>query len=526
MPSKASLPLWTAFGSKSTAQTPFLPFLYQTRTLRQPLRNRGLPSPSTARLFSLSTAPYSNSSRPYSHSEHGSARQSPNDRSDTDDHPPRPSRAPPSRESTITISEHQAFSRIFEDIIASSARPSSSSDLLQQPADAEPQADEKPATKKPSSRRGGAAAAAAEADDHSSFQPGESAHQQRQVNEDRLRQAIERYPPSLRAAARQAFGLMQQQQQHASTAALGETEALGSPDATTTAQAPNPLSEAQQSELRRIDRLLATAPTDIALWRVLETEVFAPITTLDPDRQQKNKPAAATSKPKGRKPKKSASTSTSTTSTTISDDDTATPPPPPATPNLSSLTLTYPTILLLSLRHLTTRFPSSPLPATLLATLKSHGPISYVLGATTPLYNTLLALRLHAGDRHGAAAADDLLRDMESGGIEFDEETLEILEEMAAPSVGVGGGDAGRAGGDAAAAAAAAAANADALQTIQNMEFWHRDQQKLNAWIPVVRARLVDRAVREARMGEFGVGDGDGEGEDVGEVEVAGGVAA
>lgn len=104
------------------------------------------------------------------------------------------------------------------------------------------------------------------------------------------------------------------------------------------------------------------------------------------------------------------------------------PEPPPYIPPLSIVSRIYPAALLLTLRLLAKYTPASPLALALLPTIKSLGPSSYVLGGTAPLYNTLI--KLYWDVYSDFKAIDGLLAEMERGGIDWDEETYEILSEI------------------------------------------------------------------------------------------------
>lgn len=106
----------------------------------------------------------------------------------------------------------------------------------------------------------------------------------------------------------------------------------------------------------------------------------------------------------------------------------------PATiPPLPIISTLYPALLLLTLRLLTTHFPLSPYPATLLPTLRTLGLRSYVLGTSTQLYNTLLSHRWAVYS--DLKSMDSLLNEMERGGVDFDAETVQILERVRADKV-------------------------------------------------------------------------------------------
>jgi hypothetical protein len=89
----------------------------------------------------------------------------------------------------------------------------------------------------------------------------------------------------------------------------------------------------------------------------------------------------------------------------------------------------YPLLLLRGLRLLDRAFekPSS-LALSILPRVQELGLASYVLGASTPFYNTVMSIHWH---RHGdMSAVFDLLEEMRRAGLSFDEDTLELLRDM------------------------------------------------------------------------------------------------
>ncbi|KAF7505287.1 hypothetical protein GJ744_001074 [Endocarpon pusillum] len=139
----------------------------------------------------------------------------------------------------------------------------------------------------------------------------------------------------------------------------------------------------------------------------------------NPGRHQRNLKTRAPNQPRI---EPSTSTSTSTIKTN--------PTPPftfPHHPLLHNLDL-YPALLLLTLRLLTSHYPLSHYPSTLLPRIRTLGLRSYVLGTCTQLYNTLL---LHRWSVYSdLRSMDRLLHEMERGGVDFDAETISIIERV------------------------------------------------------------------------------------------------
>lgn len=88
----------------------------------------------------------------------------------------------------------------------------------------------------------------------------------------------------------------------------------------------------------------------------------------------------------------------------------------------------YPAALLLALRLYINHYPSSPLPHNLLPRIRSFGHTSYVLGASTQFYNSLMSLVWLT--RSSLREIDALLLEMERGGVELNEETYRILRQI------------------------------------------------------------------------------------------------
>ena len=88
----------------------------------------------------------------------------------------------------------------------------------------------------------------------------------------------------------------------------------------------------------------------------------------------------------------------------------------------------YPSALLLALRLYIKHYPSSPLPHNLLPRIRSFGHTSYVLGASPQFHNSLMSLVWQT--RSSLREIDNLLSDMERGGVELNEETYRVLRQI------------------------------------------------------------------------------------------------
>ncbi|KAF2030852.1 hypothetical protein EK21DRAFT_64555 [Setomelanomma holmii] len=236
-------------------------------------------------------------------------------------------------------------------------------------------------------------------------------------------------------------------------------------------------------ERDRVDKLLKNAQTDHQLWQVLEREVFDQLRKLDLDGAE-SKSATPDKKTKASgKGKGQAKGATQADKAQESQ---------PATVDKRILFPNYPHHLLTALVMLRTNFPASPLPLTILPTMKSLGRSSYALGATTLLYRHLL--RTAWLQQSSYALIDTLLIDMETNVIEFDTGILEVLDaiikeyEMARSS---------RLGRE--------------MQLVYGMELWGEGAKKVKAWRNVVADRVGVKdeiSARGVRWMERRKGDG------------------
>jgi hypothetical protein len=93
---------------------------------------------------------------------------------------------------------------------------------------------------------------------------------------------------------------------------------------------------------------------------------------------------------------------------------------------LAAIGPSIPKFLTIAIAILRQSFPTSTLPFTILPKLKSLGRSSYALGASTPFYNELIKAVWHTYTDF--RMIDELLQEMDNGGLEFDQETWNILE--------------------------------------------------------------------------------------------------
>lgn len=302
------------------------------------------------------------------------------------------------------------------------------------------------------------------------------------------------FPPPLKRIAKAASLKVQEKEEEARLyqelrAQEAYQEAKEKADAE--ALASNPLRQEQQAQIERIETLLYAARTDVELWNVLETELFTPLELLELDHQQSD-PDQDVSPSNDGEPQPPATSGVhtlskapaernvnpqvlakGTTSTHESLEDST------RNHNISIITHIYPALLLSALNQLKDDFPSSTLPFTLLPRIKRLGRTSYILGASTPLYNTIIDLtHTTYADFH---RIDEILHELDNSGLEFDSRTLEILEQIARE------GEKGRKG----------------RLGINEKQVWNMDLitdgwRKVVEWIPTVRERVEEEAARRA----------------------------
>ncbi|KAI9707176.1 MAG: hypothetical protein M1836_000136 [Candelina mexicana] len=384
------------------------------------------------------------------------------------------------RDTTITAAEHEIFTRIFDDIAASSARAAS----LFPPEDIESSASFGPKKRvRPGDEVSSILADAVEASksgsskstkprDHSLFEPSQQEAPVRGRSE-RIRQAVEKYPPTLRAAAARALFARQQQVEKTQTTenTLEKVEV-----------ADDHIQYVRHRELMRVEDMLNAAKTDMDVWRIVDEEVFSTIKKLN---VELGEPVAKT-KRKGRKAAKGRKKDSAIASEESKLEDLV---QEKEVPSLAITGPNYPAHLLVAARLFRHEFPASPLALALLPAIKKHGPISYVLGASTALYNELIFILWKTyGDFNGI---DDLLKDMDKGGVEFDEATFGLLQGIEKEKMAIRKGQHGR-----------------TLEALWKMQAMSASLSALGRWKTAIKARLMETET-EMTTGSVRVGDDD-----------------
>jgi hypothetical protein len=221
----------------------------------------------------------------------------------------------------------------------------------------------------------------------------------------------------------------------------------------------------RSEERDRVDNLLKTAQTDRELWAILNNEVLDPLRKLNldapipPTKKEHPKPSTGSTKTRNKKP-----------------------PTTPASFDTNILFPNYPQHLLTALTALRVNFPASPLPLTILPTIKSLGRSSYALGATSQLYKHLL--RTAWLQQSSYSLIDTLMSDMEANIVEFDSGILEVLDGVVREHEAARQGKLGR-----------------EIQMVMGLESWVEGIEKVKKWRGVVAEKvgvqIRDEGVRE-----------------------------
>lgn len=179
-----------------------------------------------------------------------------------------------------------------------------------------------------------------------------------------------------------------------------------------------------------------TTPGDLALWEILESDVF-PLLALLKDGQKPLQVRAS-------RITKSHTGATAASAIVAAEKAAASKilplamlvnqyalnnTSPPSVPPLQVLSRYYPAAILLALRLLTKNHPLSLQTHRLLPHLRNLGPSSYILGVTTPFYNTHLLLRWNTYS--SLAEISNTLSEMERSAVEFDRGTHHFLTDLA-----------------------------------------------------------------------------------------------
>lgn len=450
MASKASVAAISGcmWAGKTARSLTLLPFLYQTRTL-QPLllsreQHRQRQSRNSQTYRNLTTSRAQASTRqdiPFEFEDTGEIEDSgrPRARSlflDEFEEDRQEEIEPRSRESTITASEKAVFTRLFDKLVKSLPETEEKDEDFLDEEEGEGSNDDL-------STIFGDAVKSAERKAKR-----KEKRQSFQSLEDQQKFFLTRYPEPLREAAARTSGIL---------AHRAERDIRIRKQLSAVRQPPRPVSDMnlyeravrqqRHTQLRKVEGLLRSADTDFQLWDVLEKEVFSTIKKLEAPSPKESMPQTPQPPKRGR-PKKeilpkvknletdSPVEVTPDTSETPqhggsgkvwwTSEDNETTPEKEMLPTLEIVGPNYPSHCLLALRLLHDKFPASPLALNILPAIKRAGPTSYVLGATTALYNELLSIHWLVYNNMRAMA--DLVTEMDQQDVEFSQETLDILE--------------------------------------------------------------------------------------------------
>jgi hypothetical protein len=215
------------------------------------------------------------------------------------------------------------------------------------------------------------------------------------------------------------------------------------------------------AERDRVKALLEAAPTDHALWAVLEKQVFSVVRGMDLE----NGPGVFSSKGKSKQK--------------------AFPKPRSGELSPTDPTIVYPNYshhLLTAASTLRYKFPASPLVFNILPTVKSLGRSSYALGANTALYKFLI--RVAFRHNHSYTQICSLLQDMDNGGIEYDYSVAYLVDEILIAHTAADKGAYGR-----------------GMQAVVRLELHREGAEKLRAWRAAIGTRLGEFAEEKKDKG-------------------------
>lgn len=250
-------------------------------------------------------------------------------------------------------------------------------------------------------------------------------------------QALMRFPPTLRRAARTAFGLFDdvQSSMTVNVDSSGNAQAAGAEsdtieEAETVMPGEQQLSRMLDMEARRreehlrVRALMEACKDDFELWSVIEKQVLTLVDRLGITEAPLASPSSPVGKPKrGRKKKAQIEEMAQEQKQSAAVDAEQSPTAVLDAEVYGSL---YPQLLIESLNLLDNKFARpSPYAVHLLPCVKQLGLLSYVLGVSTSFYNRLMSL---LWSRYGdAAGVLNLLEEMGHAGLYFDESSRSLV---------------------------------------------------------------------------------------------------
>jgi hypothetical protein len=171
------------------------------------------------------------------------------------------------------------------------------------------------------------------------------------------------------------------------------------------------LEQAIELDLQQVKKAFATAETDVELWKMMHEKVLSRVTRLRLDEPAPQQPT--------RKPRRKSKSETDTEQVSqwpgnISDEQV--------------ITRTLPQHLVECERQLFFDFPSSQLSVSLLPYLKSLGPTTFALAASTKLYNR--HMRSLFKSQSNLPQVVHTLEEMDKEVYEFDDKTRDLVESI------------------------------------------------------------------------------------------------
>lgn len=234
------------------------------------------------------------------------------------------------------------------------------------------------------------------------------------------------------------------------------------------------LEQAVEQDLEQVKKAFATAETDVELWQMLHDKVLSRVYALGLD----NPTPKRSPKQHKRKTSVDKEAKKETTST-----ETASPQWPGNMPDKLVITRTLPEHVVECGRLLFFNFPSSHLHASLLPYLKSLGPATFALAASTKLYNQ--HMRSLFRTQHNLPQIVRTLDEMDKEVYEFDEKSKDFVDSIGQRS------DKARTG-----------TYGPGVRALWRGERFRRGAKAISFWSTAIEKRLQEKALREARAQE------------------------
>ncbi|KAM7196254.1 hypothetical protein V8F20_007094 [Naviculisporaceae sp. PSN 640] len=347
------------------------------------------------------------------------------------------------RRSTITVKERDAFDRIFEEIAMRKRAPIAPAPTGNpMPGNFSPDQQQAQSSKPEQAARQSINVIIKDAETHASMQNGFhlQQHIMGQVSASKKapsdpERALMRFPPSLRKAAKLALGVLDRDRQTQDINILQEsvTAPIHEPDLAGTDTfldeiADNRLADKiaidtlRSTERKRVEAMMLAAKTDFELWDILEKEVFSMVAKLGISGDSSPSIDGVKKVKKKRIVKKRNAVLASGTAGKEATGETL----PDGKLSMNIHGPLYPSYLLFALRLLDQSFARpSPMTLNLLPRIKELGLMSFVLGVSSPFYNTLARILWY---RYGdAKAVLELLEEMRHVGLHCDGTTQSVI---------------------------------------------------------------------------------------------------